>query len=68
MDTERSELAEHVRQTEHEINWKATEMAKLTNDADYDIDEKYENVPSPLSDAGLMTTTMADDLRLGVFY
>ncbi|VEL43229.1 unnamed protein product, partial [Protopolystoma xenopodis] len=24
MDTEKSELAEHIAQTEHEINWKAT--------------------------------------------
>ncbi|VEL31701.1 unnamed protein product [Protopolystoma xenopodis] len=27
-------------------------MAKLTDDADYDAGEHFENVPSPLSDAG----------------
>ncbi|VEL34744.1 unnamed protein product [Protopolystoma xenopodis] len=27
-------------------------MAKLTDDADYDAREKFENVPNPLSDAG----------------
>ncbi|VEL21478.1 unnamed protein product [Protopolystoma xenopodis] len=27
-------------------------MAKLTDDADYDAGETFENVPSPLSDAG----------------
>ncbi|VEL29799.1 unnamed protein product [Protopolystoma xenopodis] len=27
-------------------------MAKLTDDADYEVDETFENVPSPLSDAG----------------
>ncbi|VEL25279.1 unnamed protein product [Protopolystoma xenopodis] len=26
-------------------------MAKLTDDADYDAGETFENVPSPLSDA-----------------
>ncbi|VEL11681.1 unnamed protein product [Protopolystoma xenopodis] len=26
-------------------------MARLTDDADYDASEKFENVPSPLSDA-----------------
>ncbi|VEL29708.1 unnamed protein product [Protopolystoma xenopodis] len=27
-------------------------MAKLTDDADYDAGEEFDNVPSPLSDAG----------------
>ncbi|VEL16948.1 unnamed protein product, partial [Protopolystoma xenopodis] len=27
-------------------------MTKLTVDADYDVGETFENVPSPLSDAG----------------
>ncbi|VEL37884.1 unnamed protein product, partial [Protopolystoma xenopodis] len=27
-------------------------MAKLTDDADYDAGETFENVPNPMSDAG----------------
>ncbi|VEL29072.1 unnamed protein product [Protopolystoma xenopodis] len=41
-------------------------MAKLTDDADYDAGETFNNVPSPLSDAG--NHDSADDFGLGAFY
>ncbi|VEL11802.1 unnamed protein product [Protopolystoma xenopodis] len=33
MDTERSQCAEHITQTGHEINWKATERRAPYNDS-----------------------------------
>ncbi|VEL22340.1 unnamed protein product [Protopolystoma xenopodis] len=41
-------------------------MAKLTDDADYDAGETFENAPSPLLMLGIMATTMADDFGLGI--
>ncbi|VEL35460.1 unnamed protein product, partial [Protopolystoma xenopodis] len=38
-------------------------MAKLTDDADYDDGERFENVSNPLSDA-----ENRDDFGLGTFY
>ncbi|VEL35858.1 unnamed protein product [Protopolystoma xenopodis] len=43
-------------------------MAKLTDEADYDAGETFENVSSTLGMLGIMTTTMADDFGLGAFY
>ncbi|VEL40496.1 unnamed protein product [Protopolystoma xenopodis] len=43
-------------------------MAKLTDDADYDAGETFENVSSACRMLGIMTTTMADDFGLGAFY
>ncbi|VEL40976.1 unnamed protein product [Protopolystoma xenopodis] len=33
-------------------SWVGVRMAALTDDADYDAGDTFENVPSPLSDAG----------------
>ncbi|VEL31115.1 unnamed protein product [Protopolystoma xenopodis] len=43
-------------------------MAKHTDNAEYNAGETFENVPSPLSDAGNHDNYSADDFGLGAFY